>query len=79
MSGLALALADVPAQAATGLPPLRVDPALLGGAPLEPAAPPASPPASAQSSPAAPLGVQPAVSPTPQPVFERRGEARPTG
>ncbi|MEW5781165.1 MAG: LPS-assembly protein LptD [Pseudomonadota bacterium] len=71
MSGLTLALAGMPAIAAVGLPPLRVDPALLGGAPA-PAKPapdksiaqPATPAPSPSAVPMSPASAAPAAAPT---------------
>lgn len=77
MSGLALALADTPALAATGLPPLRVDPALLGGAPASPAVRPTSPAPAAQSPASAAMQAAPAAATSPPAAPQSPAEATP--
>ena len=86
MGGLALALVDAPAWAAVGLPPLRVDPALLGGAPAKPAASPApplpaAPAATAPTTPAAiaPAAAKPAAPVPSQAASEASASSRETG
>ncbi|WP_126446733.1 LPS-assembly protein LptD [Sulfuricystis multivorans] len=68
MGGLALALAGMPAIAAVGLPLLRVDPALLSGAPASARsapgnAQPATPASSSRAAPMPPASAAPAAAP----------------